>query len=182
MTQKALVITSNTGVEQDELLKPLEFLRSKGIESIHAALEQKPVQTVKNDQKLAQSYDPDALLSKVDFNDYDILIIPGGTANAATLRIDDDAQKLVQQFADAQKPIAAICHGPWLLVNAERIKDKNLTSHHSIQLDLQNAGGKWVDAKVHRCNTGGWVLITSRYSDDISAFNDAILQELETHS
>ena len=179
MSTRALVITSNVGVEQDELLKPLEFLRSKGIETIHAAPEQHSVQTVKQDKEHAQHYDPDALLSKIDADDYDILIIPGGTVNADTLRMNDDAQKLVRQFSDAQKPIAAICHGPWLLINAGRIKDKNLTSFSSIQLDLENAGGNWVNEEVHRCNTGGWVLITSRSPDDLPAFNDAILKELE---
>ena len=182
MTPKALVITSNVGVEQDELLKPLAFLRSKGIECIHAVPEQKPVQTVRHDKDPAQSYDPDALLGKVDVNDYDILIIPGGTVNAGTLRMNKDAQKLVQQFSDAKKPIAAICHGPWLLINANRIQNKHLTSYPSIQLDLENAGGKWVNADVHRCNTGGWVLITSRSPEDIPVFNNAILKELETHN
>lgn len=77
MTKKVLFITSNAGVEQDELIKPLEFLRSKGIESIHAAPEQQPVETVKLDKEPAQSYDPDALLSKVNADDYDLLLIPG---------------------------------------------------------------------------------------------------------
>jgi len=179
MTKKVLFITSNAGVEQDELIKPLEFLRSKGIESIHAAPEQQPVETVKLDKEPAQSYDPDALLSKVNADDYDLLLIPGGTVNADTLRINEDAQRLVQQFADAQKPIAAICHAPWLLINAKRIQDKNLTSYKSIRLDLENAGGKWTDEEVYRCNTGGWPLITSRSPDDIPAFNQAVLSELE---
>jgi protease I len=86
---------------------------------------------------------------------------------------------LVQQFADAQKPIAAICHAPWVLINAKRIQDKHLTSYKSIRLDLENAGGKWTDEEVHRCNTGGWPLITSRSPDDIPAFNQAVLSELE---
>ena len=115
-------------------------------------------------------------------NDYDILIIPGGTVNAGTLRMNKDAQKLVQQFSDAKKSIAAICHGPWLLINANRIQNKHLISYPSIQLDLENAGGKWVNADVHRCNTGGWVLITSRSPEDIPVFNNAILKELETHN
>ena len=179
MAKKALFITSNAGVARDELLEPLEFLRSKGIESIHAAPELQPVQTVKSGQAPALSDDPDALLSRVDPEDYDILVIPGGTLNADILRINADAQRLVQQFADAQKPVAAICHGPWLLINAERIQGKTLTSYKSIQLDVQNAGGKWVDEAVHRCSAGGWVLITSRCPDDIAAFNHAILHELE---
>ena len=179
MTKKALFITSNVGVEQDELIKPSEYLQSKGIEVIHAAEEQKDVQTVKSDKEHATSYTPQTTLSRVSPEDYDILVIPGGTVNADTLRLNKDAHKIIQHFTDNSKPIAAICHGPWVLINAERIKDKNLTSYKSIKLDLENAGANWVDEEVHRCNTNNWPLITSRSPDDISAFNQAILQELD---
>ena len=178
MTKKALFITSNVGVEQDELIKPSEYLQSKGIEVIHAAEEQKDVQTVKSDKEPATAYTPQTTLSKVSPEDYDILVIPGGTVNADTLRLNQDAHKIIQHFTDNAKPIAAICHGPWVLINAERIKDKNLTSYKSIKLDLENAGANWVDEEVHRCNTNNWPLITSRSPDDISAFNQAIVQEL----
>lgn len=179
MTKKALFITSNYGVEQDELVKPLEFLLSKGIEVIHAAETSEEVQTVKSDKEPSTAYPPHSTLEHVAVDDYDILVIPGGTVNADILRINLDAQRIIQHFTDHQKPIAAICHGPWTLINAERIRDKNLTSYKSIRLDLENAGGKWVDEQVHRCNTGGWVLITSRDPNDIPAFNEAILKELE---
>ncbi len=180
MTQKALFITSNAGIEHDELIKPLEFLKSKGIESIHAAIEQKEVQTVKDDQEFGPKYTPQTSLAHVDPNDYDLLVIAGGTVNADLLRLDPHAIKIIQHFTDHAKPIAAICHAPWVLINAERIKDKNLTSYKSIRLDLENAGANWVDEVVHRCNTGGWVLITSRNPDDIPDFNAAILKELDT--
>lgn len=180
MSKKALFISSNYGIEQDELIKPLEFLQSKGIEVIHAAEKNEDVQTVKWDKELASKRTPNTTLAQVVYQDYDLLVIPGGTVNADTLRINTDAQKIVQYFTDKQKPIAAICHAPWILINAERIKDKNLTSYHSIKLDLENAGGKWVDEEVHRCNTHGWPLITSRSPDDIPAFNQAILRELDT--
>lgn len=138
MSKKALFITSNVGVEQDELMKPLEFLQSKGIEVIHAAEEQKEVHTVKDDKEPATSYIPQTTLSTVSAEDYDILVIPGGTVNADTLRLNEDAHKIIQHFTDNAKPIAIICHGPWVLINAERIKDKNLTSYKSIKLDLEN--------------------------------------------
>ncbi len=89
------------------------------------------------------------------------------------------SQTIIQHFTDHAKPIAAICHAPWTLIDAERIKDKNLTSYKSIRLDLENADAHWVDEAVHRCNTGGWVLITSRNPDDIPDFNQAILKELD---
>ena len=180
MSKKALFISSNHGIEQDELIKPLEFLQSKGIEVIHAAEKNEDVQTVKWDKELASKRTQNTTLAQVAYQDYDLLVIPGGTVNADTLRINTDAQKIVQYFTDNNKPIAAICHAPWILINAERIKDKNLTSYHSIKLDLENAGGKWVDEEVHRCNTHGWPLITSRSPDDIPAFNQAILRELDT--
>ena len=179
MSKKALFITSNVGVEQDELIKPFEFLQSKGIEVIHAAEELKDVQTVKSDKEPTTAYTPQTTLSKVSPEDYDIVVIPGGTVNADTLRLNEDAHKIIQNFTDNAKPIAAICHGPWVLINAQRIKDKNLTSYKSIKLDLENAGANWVDEEVHRCNTNNWPLITSRSPDDISAFNQAILQELD---
>ncbi|NNG99653.1 type 1 glutamine amidotransferase domain-containing protein [Acinetobacter sp. ANC 5414] len=178
MSKKALFITSNVGVEQDELIKPSEYLQSKGIEVIHAAEEQKDVQTVKSDKEHATSYTPQTTLSRVSPEDYDILVIPGGTVNADILRLNKDAHKIIQHFTDNAKPIAAICHGPWVLINAERIKDKNLTSYKSIKLDLENAGANWVDEEVHHCNTNNWLLITSRSPDDIPAFNQAIVQEL----
>ncbi|QIO10116.1 type 1 glutamine amidotransferase domain-containing protein [Acinetobacter lanii] len=180
MSKKALFITSNQGIEQDELIKPFEFLQSKGIEVIHAAEKNEDVQTVKSDKEPASKRTPHTSLAQVAYQDYDILVIPGGTVNADTLRINTDAQKIIQYFTDNHKPIAAICHAPWVLINAERIKDKNLTSYHSIRLDLENAGGKWVDEEVHRCNTNDWPLITSRNPDDIPAFNQAILKELGT--
>lgn len=179
MSKKALFITANFGIEHDELIEPLHFLQSKGIETIHAAIEHKEVQTVKGDKDSSAPYTPQTSLDKVSYEDYDILVIPGGTVNADNLRLDEHAQKIIQYFADQQKPIAAICHAPWTLINAERVQDKNLTSYKSIRLDLENAGAKWTDEAVKRCNTGGWVLITSRNPDDIPKFNQAILQELD---
>jgi protease I len=178
MTKKALFITANFGVEKDELVKPLEFLKSKGIETHHAAEEKKSVQTVVGDKDLSDQIEPDLSFDEINASDYDILIIPGGTVNADNLRIHPQVQKLIQNFTDHQKPIAAICHAPWTLIDAQRIQDKNLTSYKSVKLDLENAGGKWVDEEVHRCNTGGGPLITSRCPDDIPAFNEAIYKEL----
>ena len=179
MTLKALVITSNVGVEHDELTQPLDFLNAKGIEAIHAAIEHSAVQTVKADKTLSAEVQPNAQIRHVNVEDYDVLVIPGGKVNAEHLRMDKDALRLIQSFADHQKPIAAICHGPWVLINAERIRDKTLTSYKSIRLDLEHAGAHWVDEQVHRCHAGGWVLITSRDPDDLPAFNQAIQQELE---
>lgn len=179
MSKKVLFITSNYGVERDELKLPLEFLRDKGIESIHAATKLEDVQSVLGDKEDSEKFTPHTTLEKVDPADYDLLVIPGGTVNVDQLRIDTNAIQIIQSFTDHHKPIAIICHGPWALINAERIKDKNLTSYKSVRLDLENAGAHWVDEEVHRCITNGWPLITSRCPDDIPAFNQAILDELE---
>jgi protease I len=99
--------------------------------------------------------------------------------NADTLRLDANAQRLVKEFAEAGKVIAAICHAPWLLINAGVITGKTLTSYPSVKLDLENAGAAgWVDTEVKQCPANGWTLITSRTPDDIPAFNEAIAAAL----
>ena len=182
MTQKVLFITSNVGVEHDELIQPLHFLQSKGIECIHAAIEAHDVRTVKMDSESAASYPPDVDLDHVHYDDYDLLIIPGGAVNTDLLRQHPKALEIIQSFSNQAKPIAVICHAPWVLINAERIQAKQLTSHQSIRLDLENAGAIWVDEAVHTCYADGWTLISSRSSEDIPAFNQAILKELESNS
>ena len=182
MTQKVLSITSNIGVEHDELIQPLHFLQSKGIECIHAAIEVSEVRTVKMDSESAASYPPDVDLDHVHYDDYDLLIIPGGTVNTDLLRQHPKALEIIQSFSNQAKPIAVICHAPLVLINAERIQAEQLTSHKNIRLDLENAGAIWVDEAVHTCNASGWTLISSRSSEDIPAFNQAILKELESNS
>lgn len=179
MFKTVLFITSNMGVEHDELVDPREYLERNGVEVILASEKNKDVETVEEDSKPALRYAPDTTLDQVSVDDYDLLVIPGGTVNADTLRLNTEAHRIIQGFADQQKPIAAICHAPWVFINAERIRDKKLTSYKSIRLDLENAGATWVDQEVHRCDTGGWVLITSRDPDDLPAFNKAIIKELE---
>ena len=182
MTQKVLFITSNTGVEHDELIQPLHFLQSKGIECIHAAIEACDVRTVKIDADSAASYPPDVDLDHVHYDDYDLLIIPGGAVNAGRLRHHPKALEIIQSFSNQAKPIAVICHAPWVLINTERIQAKQLTSHKNIRLDLENAGAIWVDEAVHSCHADGWTLISSRSPEDLPAFNQAILKELESNS
>jgi protease I len=110
---------------------------------------------------------------------FNTLVIPGGTVNADTLRQDAAALRLIKEFADAGKTIAAICHGPWALIDAGVIKGKTLTSYKSVRIDLENAGAAgWVDEPVKQCQANGWTLITSRTPDDLPAFNDAIAKAL----
>ena len=182
MTQKVLSITSNIGVEHDELIQPLHFLQSKGIECIHAAIEASDVRTVKMDSDSAASYPPDVDLDHVHYDDYGLLIIPGGAVNADLLHQHPKALEIIQSFSNQAKPIAVICHAPLVLIKAEQIKTKHLTSHKNIRLDLENAGAIWVDEAVHKCKVGGWTLISLRSPEDLPAFNQVILKEIESNS
>ena len=107
-------------------------------------------------------------------DDYDALVLPGGTTNADALRLEPDAVALVKAFVDSGKPVAAICHAPWTLVEADRVQGKRLASWPSLQTDIRNAGGEWVDEEVVVDGN----LITSRNPDDIPAFNKALLDAL----
>ena len=178
--QKILIITSNTGIERDELVKPLEALKAQGAVVTHGSSEGGTTQTFVQDTEKDRTVESQAALAGLKASDFDALVIPGGTVNADTLRLDENAQRLVKEFADAGKVIAAICHGPWLLINAGVIAGKTLTSYPSIKLDLENAGAAgWVDVEVKRCPANGWTLITSRTPHDIPAFNEAIAAALE---
>ena len=126
------------------------------------------------DSESAASYPPDVDLDHVHYDDYDLLIIPGGAVNADLLRHHPKALEIIQSFSKQAKPIAVICYAPWVLINAERIQAKHLTSHQSIRLDLENTGAIWVDEAVHKCDAGGWTLISSRSPEDLPAFNQAI--------
>lgn len=178
--KKILFITSNTGIERDELVKPLEALKAQGALVTHGSSDGGTTQTFVQDTEKDRTVESQAALAGLKAADFDALVIPGGTVNADTLRLDENAQRLTREFADAGKVIAAICHGPWLLINAGVITGKTLTSYPSITLDLENAGAAgWVDAEVKQCPANGWTLITSRTPKDIPAFNEAIVAALK---
>lgn len=168
--KKILVITTNYGVEQDEIVVPTEQLRERGASVTVAAKETGTIQTLVGDKDTGQTLEPDTTIAGVDAKDFDALVIPGGTINADTLRQESRAATLVQAFAEASKPVAAICHGPWTLVEAGVLSGKTVTSFPSLQTDLRNAGAEWVDQEVQV--DGGF--ITSRTPDDLPAFVDAI--------
>lgn len=119
-----LIITSNTGIERDELVKPLEALRGSGANVTHASSKGGTTQTFVGDTEKDKTVESDVQLSDVVGSDFDALVIPGGTVNADTLRQDAAALRLIKEFADAGKTIAAICHGPWALIDAGVIKGK----------------------------------------------------------
>lgn len=171
----ALIITTNYGIEQDELKQPLEALKEAGVAVTHAAVEVSPVQTLVGDKDPGETFDPDALLSDVDPDAYDVLVIPGGTINADTLRTNDAAVALVKAFKESGRTVAAICHGPWLLAEADVARGKTMTSYPSLQTDLRNAGATWVDEELKNCEAEGFTLLTSRNPDDLDAFSAAVV-------
>lgn len=177
--KKVLIITANTGIERDELLKPLEALKGMGATVTHATIKGGAAQTFLQDTEKDISVTSDTALKGLSADEFDALVIPGGTVNADTLRQDQDAQRLVNEFAKAGKIVAAICHGPWLLIDAGVIAGKTLTSYPSVRTDLLNAdAADWVDTQVKECPANGWTLITSRTPDDLPAFNEAIGKSL----
>ncbi|WP_282397173.1 type 1 glutamine amidotransferase domain-containing protein [Pseudomonas sp. PS01298] len=174
-----LIITSNTGIERDELVKPLEALRGFGATVTHASSKGGTTQTFVGDTEKDKTVESDVQLSDVVSSEFDALVIPGGTVNADTLRQDASALRVINDFVKAGKTVAAICHGPWALIDAGVIKGKTLTSYKSVRIDLENAGAAgWVDAEVKECKANGWTLITSRTPDDLPAFNQAIAKAL----
>lgn len=175
--KKILALVSNQGVEQDELKVPTQRLREAGAEVTVAAPKSDEIQSLVGDWDRGETFTVDQEISQVTDSDYDLLLVPGGTINADTLRLDEDAQKIAKAFASSGRPIASICHGPWLLVETGLVAGKTLTSYRSVKTDIVNAGGTWRDEEIVRCPKD-WVLITSRNPGDLDAFVSTITDEL----
>lgn len=174
--RRVLAIVTNYGVEQDELVVPLRHLREGGAEVDVAALAGEPIQTLVGDRELGETVQPTLTLSEASPSEYHMLLVPGGTLNADSLRLNDTALETVRAFASSGSPVAAICHGPWLLVESANVDGKRLTSYPSLATDIRNAGGSWVNESVVNDGAGGWTLITSRDPNDLRDF----LQEIDT--
>lgn len=173
--RRILAIVTNYGVEQDELVVPVDQLREGGADVEIAAVSGGPVQTLVGDKDPGKSVDPTATIGDVDPAAYDLLLVPGGTINADQLRLDADALAVVEDFVSDGRPIAAICHGPWALVEAGVVDGRRLTSYASLQTDVRNAGGTWTDEAVVVDDSGGSTLVTSRTPKDLDDF----LREIE---
>lgn len=175
-----LTIISSRGVEQDEIEQPVEQLRADGASVTIAAPTTEPVQSQVRDWDLGRQIPVDISLGDVSSKDYDMLVIPGGVMNADSLRMDENAQQIAKNFTSEKKPIASLCHGPWLLVETGSIKGKCATSFPSLRVDIINAGGDWQDDELVYCQAQGWTLITSRGPHDLPAFIQALKEELAT--
>ena len=169
---KKIAVLFTDGVEQVELEKPVEGLKNEGADVEFITLEAGEVQAF-NHLDHADKIKVATEVSDVDASDYDGLLLPGGVANPDFLRGDKDAVAFVGTFVEQAKPIAAICHAPWTLVEADVLKGRTLTSWPSLRTDIENAGGTWVDEEVHV--DGG--LVTSRNPDDIPAFTEKAIEE-----
>src|SRR3954453_6109268 len=170
--KKIAILTANEGVEQVEYEKPRQALEDAGATIELIAPEQGEVQMFNHLDK-ADTFQADKAVADASADDYDGLMLPGGVANPDNLRMDEDAVAFVQGFVNAGKPIAAICHAPCTLVEADAVKGRTLTSWPSLQTDIRNAGGTWVDEQVH-VDLG---LVTSRKPDDLEAFNAKMVEE-----
>lgn len=167
---KRIAILATDGVEQVELLKPRQALQEAGAQAQVVAPNAGSIQGWNHDQK-GESIPVDNALAQANPDDFDGLLLPGGVMNPDKLRTVPDAVRFVRAFATAGKPIAAICHGPWMLVEAGLVRGKTLTSWPSLHTDIANAGGQWVDRQVAMDNG----LVTSRKPDDIPAFNEQMI-------
>lgn len=173
--QSRILIIATNGFEQSELFGPREQLLDRGAAVHLASPDTKPIQGMQHHEK-ALTITPDMTLEEVNPEEFDALVIPGGVANPDTLRQDKHAIDIVKSFADAGKPIAAICHGPWLLVEADIVDGKTVTSWPSVRTDLANAGATVVDQAVARDG----FLITSRKPDDVDQFTAALIEMVES--
>jgi protease I len=165
-------LMANEGVEQVELTEPLKAVRDAGAEVDLIAPQGEEIQAFNHLDK-ADTFTPDRTLDDADPADYDGLALPGGVANPDQLRTDDRAVAFTRAFFEAGKPVAAICHAPWTLVEAGVVDGRTLTSWPSLETDIRNAGGNWVDEEVH-VDQG---LVTSRKPDDIPAFVAKAIEE-----
>ena len=170
LTGKRVAIIASDYVEEPELVKPRDQLRDSGAEVKVYSRDGKPIQAAQGDVEPTQKIDVDGAFDDLDVDEIDALVVPGGTVNADHLRMDEKAQTIVRKMAAARKPLAVICHGPWLLVSAGLVEGRRLTSWPSLADDVRNAGGNWVDVEVVVDD----YLITSRKPDDIPAFVAAI--------
>ena len=169
---KRVAFLATDGVEQVELTEPLKAVENEGADVDVISLDKGEFQGFEH-LEAGQTFTADQAVADASAEDYDALVLPGGVANPDFLRSDKDAVHFVRSFVEAKKPVGAICHGPWTLVEADVIKGRTLTSWPSLQTDIRNAGATWVDEEVHVDNG----LVTSRKPDDLPAFNKTIVEE-----
>ena len=175
LSGRKVAVLATDGVEQVELVEPIRALKEAGAEVHLISIDAGEIQGLNHLDK-GDRFPVDRTLADANPNDYAGLVLPGGVANPDTLRTDDRAVAFARAFVEADKPVAAICHGPWLLVEAGVLKGRTITSWPSLQTDVRNAGADWVDKEVAVDQR----LITSRNPDDLPAFCDKLVATLKS--
>jgi len=174
MPNARILIVATDGFEEWELFGPRQILQQRGAEVVLASLTRDPIQATIHDDP-GKTIRPDLTVDEANADDFDALVLPGGVSNPDQLRLHGNVIALIRAFADQGKPIAAICHGPWLLVEADLLRGRTATSWPSIRTDLRNAGANVVDeAAVTDGN-----IVTSRKPDDVEAFTNALIDLIE---
>lgn len=163
------------GVEQVELTDPWQAVTDAGGEPVLVSTKPGRIQAFRHLDK-ADTFPVDEVVADVSAQSFDGLVLPGGVANPDALRLDERAVSFVHDFFEQGRPVAAICHAPWTLVEADVVRGRVLTSWPSLRTDIRNAGGTWVDERVQVCAQGPNTLITSRKPADLKAFREAILE------
>lgn len=167
-------LTAPEGVEQVELTEPWQAAVDAGHEPVLVSTESGKVQAFNHLDK-ADTFTVDEVVGEASAESFGGLVLPGGVANPDLLRVDDRAVAFVKAFFEQGRPVAAICHAPWTLVEADVVRGRVLTSWPSLRTDIRNAGGTWVDEQVKICDHGPNKLVTSRKPDDLAAFCEAYL-------
>jgi len=172
---RKILIMATDGFEESELFGPRDILLEEGAEVKLASPASNPIQATVHDDP-GKAIRPDLTIAEADADDFDALILPGGVRNPDALRTEEKAIALIQDFAKAGKPVAAICHGPWLLVEADVVRGRTVTSWPSIRTDLRNAGATVVDEP----SVVDGNIVTSRKPDDVEAFTEALINLLRS--
>jgi protease I len=167
-----IAILATDGVEQVELTDPRDAVTAEGARTEIISLGDGEIQATNQDINPAEKFRVDRTAAQADPGDYQALLMPGGTVNADRLRMDDDVRAFVRAFFEAGKPVAAICHAPWTLIDSGVAEGRTLTSFPSLGTDLRNAGAQWVDREVERDGK----LVTSRNPDDLPAFCATVVE------
>lgn len=169
---KRVAFLATDMVEQVELTEPWKAIEEAGAKPELVSLEEGEIQGFNHYDK-ADTFKVDRTVEEASAGDYDALVVPGGVGNPDTMRADENAVQFVRGFFEQNKPVGVICHGPWMLVEAGVVRGRKVTSWPSLQTDIRNAGGEWVDEQVVVDNG----LVTSRKPDDLPAFNAKIVEE-----
>src|ERR687893_537356 len=171
--RKVAILLAPVGSEQVEFTEPKKAVEDAGAEVEVVGIQTGEAQTMNSDVNMGETFTVEKTFSEVSVEDYDALIVPGGTVGADNLRGSEEAVAFVHGFFEQEKPVGVICHGPWTLVEADVVRGRTLTSWPSVRTDLENAGATWVDEEVH-VDEG---LVSSRNPDDLPAFCAKLVEE-----